>query len=262
LLQIGYFIFRSTPAVESMNSFSHDLETQAQIDALKTNALRKDSNKIYPFNPNFITDYKGYTLGMSVAEIDRLHAFRASNKYVNTPEEFQIVTSVSDSLLEAIAPNFKFPEWTKKQPIKRKKHSNDIILAKEIQDLNSATVQDFIAIQGVGEKLAARIVKFRNRLGGFLVNEQVYDVYYLEQEVATRILQKYKVFNKPVIQKINVNTATAYEMSSLVYINYGLAKNIVSHREENGAFSSLNELENIVDFPAEKIDRIALYLSI
>lgn len=248
-----------------MDSFSGDMQIQAQIDILKENALLKDSIKIYPFNPNFITDYKGYTLGMSVEEIDRLHAFRASDKYVNTPEEFQKVTFVSDSLLKSITPYFKFPEWTKKKelsPAKRKKRSDDYVVAKEYQDLNTAIAEDFKAIKGVSEKLAARIVKFRDRLGGFLVNEQVFDVYYLDQEVAERILLKYKVFNKPKIQKININTASAYEISSLVYINYGLAKSIVSHREENGAFSSLNELENIVDFPAEKIDRIALYLSL
>jgi hypothetical protein len=60
--------------------------------------------KIYPFNPNFITDFKGYKLGMSVTEIDRLLAFRKTNRYVNSAAEFQQVTQVSDSLLAQIAP--------------------------------------------------------------------------------------------------------------------------------------------------------------
>ena len=42
-------------------------------------ATKKDT--IYPFNPNFISDYKGYKLGMSIQEIDRLHQYRAQNKY-------------------------------------------------------------------------------------------------------------------------------------------------------------------------------------
>jgi hypothetical protein len=53
---------------------------------------------LYPFNPNFITDFKGYKLGMSVQEIDLLE-YRKGNKYVNSPKEFQAVTQVSDSLL-------------------------------------------------------------------------------------------------------------------------------------------------------------------
>ena len=34
------------------------------------------------FNPNYISDYKGYELGMSLAELDRLHKFRASGNYI------------------------------------------------------------------------------------------------------------------------------------------------------------------------------------
>jgi hypothetical protein len=43
---------------------------QSKIDSIK--ALNRIYCKVYPFNPNFITDYKGYKLGMSVQEIDRL----------------------------------------------------------------------------------------------------------------------------------------------------------------------------------------------
>ena len=51
---------------------------------------------------------------MSAEEIDRLHAYRAKNKWVNTSKEFQHVTKVSDPLLKRIAPYFKFPDWVSK----------------------------------------------------------------------------------------------------------------------------------------------------
>ncbi len=176
VIQVGYFVFRSLPMEKSANSFSADMQMQAKIDVLKENVLRKDSAKIYPFNPNFITDYKGYTLGMSAEEIDRLHAFRAIDKYVNTPEEFQKVTQVSDSLLGIISPYFKFPEWTKnRKPYSAKNNQKPKSIKKafEIKDLNIATAEDLKAINGIGEKLSARIIKFRDRLGGFLVDETV-----------------------------------------------------------------------------------------
>src|SRR5690606_11739878 len=55
------------------------LALQPEIDALKKQKAEA-KNAIYPFNPNFITDFKGYQLGMSVAEIDRLHALRKKDK--------------------------------------------------------------------------------------------------------------------------------------------------------------------------------------
>lgn len=83
---------------------------QSEIDSLKSSRFN-EKPKVYSFNPNFISDYKGYKLGMSTQEIDRLLAFRKENKYVSSAEEFQEVTKISDSLLLAMSPLFKFPDW-------------------------------------------------------------------------------------------------------------------------------------------------------
>jgi len=48
---------------------------------------------------------------MTTQEIDRLLAFRKTNRYVNSPQEFQAVTHISDSLMRVISPYFKFPNW-------------------------------------------------------------------------------------------------------------------------------------------------------
>lgn len=276
LLQIGYFFYRRISRYASEDTLIVDRELQIQIDSLKEVALQEDSFKIYPFNPNFITDYKGYTLGMSVDEIDRLHNYRKKNKFANTPEEFQKVTQVSDTLLASISPHFKFPEWTKKSKqssvnSKRPASKKDITIKKsfplkgplgEVSDLNTATVQELRTISGIGEKLSTRIIKFRDRLGGFLIDDQLYDVYGLEPEVIEKTLKRFKVLQKPNIQKININTATAYKIATLIYIRRQVAERIVEYRYAHGSFDSFEELENIEDFPSDKIHRIALYLSL
>ena len=88
---------------------------EQQVDSLKSIELERRKQKTYPFNPNYITDYKGSQLGLSLKEIDRLHAFRNTKKFVNSAKEFQQVTQVSDALLHKIAPYFKFPDWVTKQ---------------------------------------------------------------------------------------------------------------------------------------------------
>ncbi len=267
LLQIGYFVFRSFSMVGTSNIFSVDEETQAQIDILKEKAYRKDSVKIYPFNPNFITDYKGYTLGMSVDEIDRLHSFRKQNRFANSPEEFQQVTLISDSLLDAISPYFKFPEWTGNKPagsanVQGASHFTPPDPVVPVLDLNKATPEDLKMINGIGDKLSDRIIKFRDRLGGFLIEEQLYDVYGLEADVAERTLKRFKLLSSPVIEKIDINKASVAELTKLVYIRYSVAQEIVLYREAKGKIKSFEELKNIHDFPSDKIDRLALYLSL
>jgi len=270
LLQVLYFLLKVDAFGSANQSFKVDSDTQGQIDALKNQRSQKE--EIYPFNPNFITDYKGYTLGMSPDEIDRLHNFRLQKKFVNSAMEFREVTLISDSLLKAISPYFKFPDWTQKRSKQFAVGSNSNMdgtnpsplegLAKDFKDLNNATSEDLRTIRGIGEKLSARIIKFRARLGGFLVKEQLFDVYGLEPEVVERVFKKFRVLEKPNIQKINLNTASAEEISRLIYIPHYLAIRIVEYREKAGRINAFDELTKIDDFPVGKIDRIKLYLTL
>jgi len=266
LLQIGFYVYNAC-TTKPNNPLVPNLVEQQQLEVLKQQALKRDTLKLYPFNPNFISDYKGYTLGMSLEEIDRLHTYRDKNKYVNTKEEFQSITKISDSLLVEISPYFKFPEWANKSsvPIVKKVRKNRTIepsYTRQYSNLNSATEEELKTIYGIGDKLSKRIVKFRDRLGGFLVDDQLSDVYGLEPEVVERVLERFKVMKVPEIEKINVNTASADELSKLVYLQYHVAQGIVDYRNLNGTINSLDELININDFPKDRIDRIALYLSL
>ncbi|QXP55819.1 helix-hairpin-helix domain-containing protein [Cellulophaga sp. HaHa_2_95] len=264
-LQVSYLVYSKAVNNHSAKLLKVDEATQAQIDALKKSASQKGTLVIYPFNPNYITDYKGYTLGLSVIEIDRLHQFRAADKFINSVQDFQKVTLVSDSLLDKISPYFKFPNWVKKA-----KTSNSLLVQDSegsfktnvvhVKDINLATALELKEVNGVGDKLSARIVKFRDRLGGFVDDEQVSEVYGLEPAVVQRITKKFKVLIPPLINKINVNTASASEMAQLVYLNYTVSKAIVVYREENKGIHSFEELKNIEGFPSEKINRISLYL--
>ena len=124
------------------------------------------------------------------------------------------------------------------------------------------TADELKKVYGIGDKLSARIVKFRDRLGGFLVNEQLYDVYGLEPAVADRVLQRFQVQEPPQIQPVDINTASKQELVSLIYIDYDLADAILAYRQKNGRIESFDELGAIQGFPKEKIDRIRLYLSL
>ncbi|WP_299435674.1 helix-hairpin-helix domain-containing protein [uncultured Maribacter sp.] len=202
LLQGGYYLYDKNYAKPIEDKFVLNLVEQNKIDLLKKEVATKKT-KIHLFNPNFISDYKGYTLGMSVDEINRLHTYRKTNKYVNTAIEFQQVTKISDTLLKQIEPYFKFPEWKQEKikksfALKKSKKSNYI---KEYRDLNTATPLDLVVVYGIGEILSKRIVKYREKLGGFSNNNQIYKVYGLKPEVANRLLEKFQVLKASDIKK-------------------------------------------------------------
>jgi DNA uptake protein ComE-like DNA-binding protein len=244
-------------------SFSNiEIETfQKELDSLELVQATNKKPKIYSFNPNFITDYKGYQLGMSVSEIDKLLAFRKTERFVNSVDEFQKVTGVNDSLLSVISPMFKFPDWVT-SPKNTRKMSSKIILEKSKvkKDINSASIEDFIKVYGIGEKLATRIVNYRTKLQGFTFNEQLFEVWGLVKEVSINVLNQFEVKDKPIIIKINVNDASFKEVLAIVYLDFELTKKIFNYRDEVAEIQSIDELKKIDNFPLEKFNRIALYL--
>ncbi|SHG49869.1 DNA uptake protein ComE [Flavobacterium micromati] len=237
---------------------------QVEIDSMKSINKNK-ATKSYAFNPNFITDYKGYKLGMSVAEIDRLLEFRKTNKYLNSAEEFQMITKVSDSLLKTMQPFFKFPEWVKnKKQIKKFENFNDKAFAKKekiiILDINSATKEDLIKVYGIGDAISMRILKQKEILGGFISMEQMQDIWGLSPEVIESLHRQFKVITVPNIKKIDINNASLKELSQFYYFRYALAKEIITQRSMNGDFKNIEDLTKIKGFPVDKAKIITLYL--
>ena len=245
ILQLVYFFVDFSSFSKVSPEKEKWLSLQSQIDSMKQEKLNYVP-KIYPFNPNFITDYKGYKLGMSVSEIDRLLAFRKENKYVNSPQEFQAVTKVSDSLLNAISPYFKFPDWVnnKKKFATYKKYPYTAFAKKEkivIIDINTASQEDLIKIYGIGEAISLRILKFKESLGGFVSMEQMNDVWGLSPEVIENLNSHFKVLTPPNVKKVDINNASIKELSQFPYFNYQLAKQIVTFRSMNVDFKKFDD---------------------
>lgn len=262
ILQAIYFFVDFSEKDETSISNEKMIEFQNELDSLRLVEIEKNNPTIYPFNPNFITDFKGYQMGMSVEEIDRLFEFRNKDKYVNSAEEFQNVTLISDSLLNVISPYFKFPNWVNSTKTigKSSIHNNGKVHNSAMIGLNVATEEDLIKIKGIGQTLALRIVKYRSSLKGFSLNDQLYEVWNLDSLVVKRVLNQFQVLDPPKIEKINVNEASFKELLSIVYVDYELTKKIFNYKKEVAEIQSIDELKKIDGFPLEKFDRIALYL--
>ena len=264
LVQLGYFFLKNQ--FITTNNQSEDkawLLVQNEIDSLKSiQSTKKDT--IYPFNPNYITDYKGYKLGMSIQEIDRLHAYRKKGKFVNSAEEFQQVTRVSSVFLAQISPYFKFPDWVKNKGLASsdKFHAFSPKEKEKIiqKDINTATREDLIAVYGIGEKLADKILLEKEKLGGFVSMEQFQFIWGISPEAIVDMQKRFFVSNTPSVKKIAINDLSMKDLSKFPYFNYSLAKEIVIYRTMNNGINGIEDLTKIKGMPNEKINIIALYL--
>jgi len=236
----------------------------AQIDSLKAVELENRKPKIYPFNPNFISDHKGYTLGMTNQEIDRLLAFRKQNKWINSVNQFQSVTKVSDSLLAKISPYFKFPDWVTNPKPKQNNFSQSFSKLPKTEsqklDLNSATAEQLQKVYGIGPSYSQRIIKYRHKINGFHSFIELQEVYGLTPEVIQNIKNNFTIKTPRVITKIDLNTATKDQLVTIKYIDYEVAHNIIEERTLRDGFKSIGELTKVNGFPVNKIQIIKLSL--
>jgi competence protein ComEA len=262
-LVINYYVDFSKENLLDINS-KEVIAIQKELDSLRTIDIASKKPKVFPFNPNFLTDFKGYTLGMSTEEIDRLLAFRKENKWINSVEDFKKVTKVSDSLLNKISPYFKFPDWVTNPKSKNKyvkKRFKEKKFTQKI-DLNLATQDQLEAVNGIGKAFSKRIIDYRNKLGGFTNDIQLYQVYGLDFQVANSILKEFTVKTPKEIIKMNLNSISASDIATIPSISFDLAKRIWEFRILNEGIKSFSELENIEGLTKRKLQGIQLYLKL
>ncbi|MFH7000066.1 ComEA family DNA-binding protein [Flavobacterium sp. FlaQc-57] len=265
ILQAVYFFVDFSVADRDFPEKQKWMALQSDVDSLKSSKFN-EKQKVYTFNPNFISDYKGYKLGMSTQEIDRLLAFRKENKYVGSAEEFQEVTKISDSLLLVMSPLFKFPDWVQNKTSynkeKREYPKKDYEKKEKIVllDINEASQEDLIKLYGIGEALSLRILKQKEIFGCFVSMEQMNDIWGLSPEVLLQLNTHFKVLIPSNFKRIKINDASLKELSQFPYFKYAIARQIVTARSMNGNFDNIEDLAKIKDFPVDKAKIISLYL--
>lgn len=261
LLFINFFV--SFSEEDTFDLCSPELAgIQEQIDSLRLAELEQPPPKIYPFNPNFLTDYRAYTLGISAEAVDKLRSFREEGRWVNSAADFQRITGIPDSVLERVKIYFKFPEWANRPKSRRTPFRKEakLLSAKEKRDLNTATSEELQSIYGIGPALGERIVTQRERLQGFAVDKELNTVFGLKPEVIENILREFIVKEPRDFKKMNVNTASASDLSTLPGFSFETGKEIWQFVRVREGINDLSELLKIEEITPQRFKLIELYL--
>ena len=262
-LVLNYYIDFSKESLLDINS-KEVIAIQKELDSLRTIEIESKKPKVFPFNPNFLSDFKGYVLGMSTEEIDRLLAFRKENKWINSVKDFKKVTKVSDSLLNKISPYFKFPDWISNSKPKKnylKKGFKEKTFRQKV-DLNITTQEQLEKVNGIGKVNSKKIIDYRNKLGGFSDDIQIYQLYGLDYQVINKVLNEFTVKTPKEIVKMNFNSISASDIATIPGISFDLAKRIWEYRILNEQIESFSQLQNIEGLTKRKLQGIQLYLKI
>jgi len=126
-------------------------------------------------------------------------------------------------------------------------------------DINTADTGIFIALPGIGSRLANRIINFRDKLGGFYCVEQLGETYALADSVFQQIKNTLRC-DTAAIRRININTADANLLKQHPYIRWNMANAIVAYRDQHGDYQSVDDLQRIEIITAEDLQRLRPYL--
>jgi competence ComEA-like helix-hairpin-helix protein len=203
-------------------------------------------------------------LGLSDRTIKTINNYRSKGGRFYKKEDLQKIWGLPagfykrvQSYINITSPTKKYEPFPEKPsvPYERKERKFAIV------SINNADTASLIALPGIGSKLAARIVNFREKLGGFHSVDQIGETYGLPDSTFQKIKPYLKV-DVAAVRKININTATKDELKMHPYIKWNLANAIVEYRTQHGNFKSLDELRKIVLMDEATFNKIVLYLSL
>jgi len=146
----------------------------------------------------------------------------------------------------------------KKGEIHSTKGKSDVNLIVEV---NSATKEELIRLRGIGEVLSARMIKYRDKLGGFYDIHQVSEVYGISDSLFLS-LQKYLKVNSSTINKIHLNQAELNQLKDHPYISWKLANQIVNYRDKIKQFDSIEEVKKMYVINDSIYNKLLPYLTI
>ena len=122
--------------------------------------------------------------------------------------------------------------------------------------LNTADTTVLRKVPGIGAYYAAQIVRYGQRLGGYVSIDQLDEIDGFPQDA-----KKYFVVQDAHPQQLNVNQLTLQQLRRHPYINFYRAKAIMDYRRLHGNLKSLQDLRLSKDFPPEVIERLTPYVT-
>ena len=128
-------------------------------------------------------------------------------------------------------------------------------------NLNEADSVMLEALPGIGERLSARIIKYRDRLGGFHDVAQLKEVYGLQDTVLKVLTSKVFVPSDVILKKLDVNKCSYAEFRHHPYMGHAFAKSLVAFRQTHGGIKTIEDLYQLVAVKKEEIDRMKPYFS-
>jgi len=123
-------------------------------------------------------------------------------------------------------------------------------------DLNASDSSELVKLPGIGPVFAAKIMRYRDNLGGYTDIAQLMEIAGLPDS----LMEWFVVTDTVPVRKILVNTATLAELRRHPYIDFYQARAIIEFRRERGKIKGPEQLSFMEEFTDQDLIRLEPYL--
>lgn len=224
---------------------------------------KKHDPVLFRFDPN-TTDLAGWQeLGLSPKQSAAILKYIAKGGTFKKKEDLKKMYTISSRMYDKLAPYVRIAGIVEpRQTFDRKLSSNRPPYHKaklKVVEVNSADSASLCGIKGIGPSFAIRILKFRERVGGFYNKNQLMEVYGLDSVKFKEICEQVEV-DAAAIRKISINTAQFEDLKNHPYLRYKQINALIQYRKQHGNYSNIADLNKVLILSPETIARIAPYL--
>jgi competence protein ComEA len=222
--------------------------------------------ELFYFDPNTLLVDGWIKLGIREKTANTIHNYISKGGRFYKPEDIAKIWGLRAEEVKRLLPYVrieakpvlgfnKYPQTEKNNTYEKPKYT--IIPV----NVNYGDTAAFIALPGIGSKLAARIIAFREKLGGFYKAEQVAETYGLPDSTFQKIKSRL-VIGSSNVKKLNINSATLDELKTHPYLRYNIANAIVQYRLQHGNFLFVSDIKKIMMITDSIYEKTAPYLSV
>lgn len=205
----------------------------------------------FPFNPNNLSEEDAVRMGLSQRQISNIKKYLSKGGRFYRKEDLKKIYSISEDEYAILEPYIVIPEVREpRYAMPEKKKETSVAYDKKtpvinVVSLNEADSLALVELPNVSGFLAARIVKYRELLGGFVCQEQLLEVRGMDSSRYEAVSPYIKLVVDSVAT-IDVNRDEFKTLLRHPYLDYEMVKAIVRYRESKGMVRDWEHLLTIV----------------
>ncbi|MBK8644761.1 MAG: helix-hairpin-helix domain-containing protein [Saprospiraceae bacterium] len=224
------------------------------------NKITSEVIELFYFDPNNLNESASKKLGISPKAYNNLQKYLKAGGKIKKADDLQKIYGMDAELLQKLRPYLKIPETKTRSGEEGHPTTNSLPFTKKIEpfEINKATCEEWKSLPGIGDKLSARILKYKSALGGFIHKSQVCEVYGIDDSLCTAISRYLDC--SPSLVKIKINSVDLDELEIHPYLNHKQAAFIINYRRQHQKIKDLKELESTGFFKKDELNKIEPYL--